>query len=462
MRRMCRSRCMAAVAMMVVLSISVLAGCAPTPQPPAATPTAAPPSTATLAPSSTSTPAPTSTPISVPTLTPTVAPSSTPVPATPTPSAPVPASLDGLPTLPAQLVAPQALTAPLGLVTDPCDRLGVALFARDGKKLGQIRTSPSLLCIAQTERIYVAGGYQGKLDQPVVFASREDGTMGLWVSRNDQVTLWASTTEVVGIAGIAGQPTIVYSTLQPEGQSGALRNQLFMGDVTGKALLAPMLTVVSAESISLAPLAIHTENDMPIGVWLTSRPYGIGGDIVFDPRGGLYYFNLADSALYEVLSQDVHFSNLSPDQTRLAYTGQQAGAPALFVRDVAGGDALAFVALPDSDHGLGAAVFSPANRYVAWSEARGGLMQDNLHMTIRVAATAGQPPADYPAELFDKVANLGKLTWLFPAGWLDDQTLVVQGKTAGKDAKAASMALNAKTGEITYLAPGAFVGFLYP
>jgi len=65
-------------------------------------------------------------------------------------------------------------------------------------------------------------------------------------------------------------------------------------------------------------------------------------------------------------------------------------------------------------------------------------------------------------ELFYTVSKLGKLTWLLPAGWLDEQTLVVQGKTAGKDAKAASMALNVTTGKITYLAPGAFVGFLYP
>jgi hypothetical protein len=410
----------------------------------------------------------------LPALTPATAPASTSQsPERPTGTAPAPSSTPAASTgasveagdaplrsLPSQLVAAQAVILPVGIVTSPCDGIGLTLYALDGRSLGEIRTSPT--CITSARLIHIAGGYQGKLDIPVVFASMENGSPGLWISSGDSLTLWTNTPEVVGIAGVPGQPLLVYATLQGADQNGALQNELFLVRLAANPPLLAMLAELDADSRALVPLAVRSGQGMPAGVWYTRRPWGIGGEIVFEPLDGLYYFSPKDGQCYEALPKNAGLAGISPDQIWVAYTLWQSSSRVLFIRSLEQGDPVRLEALPSNDRGAGAAVFSPGNRYVAWLEAKGSLSNESFHTTIRVATIAGKPVADFQEEAFYKACRLGSPITLTPVGWPDDGALLVQCRVPGKGGASAVVRVDPATGAVRYLAPGAFVGFLYP
>jgi hypothetical protein len=267
----------------------------------------------------------------------------------------------------------------------------------------------------------------------------------------------------IALIGVPGQPVLAYTALEHWDQG--LRSHLYVGTLQALAAAAPALSITSFESDALHPLAVRAESGGPTGVWYTYVPYGIGGDIVFPPRSGLYYLQLATGASTEVLAPEICPSSLSPDQAWIAFVPGPVGA--LTIRDLATGKETVFPLLPESDRGAGRAVFSPGNRYVAWMEAHGSMWADpsTFRTTVRIASIADErivdlPAAQIPGSVLPGIAGTGDI-WLVPAGWLNEDTLLLQVSLGSPDRSVVLQANHDGTG-LEYLAPGILAGFLYP
>jgi hypothetical protein len=237
-----------------------------------------------------------------------------------------------------------------------------------------------------------------------------------------------------------------------------------VGTLQGLAGASPALSITNFESYALHPLAVRAEGGEPAGVWYTYAPYGIGGDIVFPPRGGLYYLQLATGASIEVLAPETCPSSLSPDQAWIAFVPRAAGP--LTIRNLATSQETAFPLLPDSDRGAGRAVFSPGNQHVAWMEAHGSMWADpsTFRTTVRIASIPdGQiidlPAAEIPSSVLPGLSGPGDM-WLVPEGWLDESTLLLQASYNSPE-RSVVLQTNADGTGLAYLAPGILAGFLY-
>jgi hypothetical protein len=220
--------------------------------------------------------------------------------------------------------------------------------------------------------------------------------------------------------------------------------------------------VDNQESMELVPLAIRMTGEAPTGVWYTQRPYGIGGEILFDPLQGLMYMDMNMAASVEILPQTAGLLGLSPSQAWFAYSDPANGLNGFMIRKLSSGKEIAFQSLPGSDRGSGVVVFSPGDTRLAWLEASGSLSEDNFHATLRVAGLDGVGSIDYPQESFYKTAGLGQAIWLAPLGWLDEKNLLLSVRSMGKDSQAVILNLEPQSGQLTNLAQGTFCAFLYP
>ena len=134
------------------------------------------------------------------------------------------------------------------------------------------------------------------------------------------------------------------------------------------------------------------------------------------------------------------------------------------VKNLGTGAELCFPALPASEpRGTGNAFLSPDAQYVAWMEGDGWLMAEvpSFKATLRVGQNNGAIVADLPMNTFESAAGIGSISRVEPVAWLDNQTVVVQARGQEWD-KAALLRYNVITRETVYLAPGEFVGLLYP
>jgi hypothetical protein len=95
-------------------------------------------------------------------------------------------------------------------------------------------------------------------------------------------------------------------------------------------------------------------------------------------------------------------------------------------------------------------------------EGNGWMMAEvpSFIATLRIANTDGTLLKDLPMDNFSDASGLGAVTWVSPAGWLDDSSLVVQVRGAQWD-QAALLLVSLPDGNLSYLAPGEFIGFLY-
>ena len=118
---------------------------------------------------------------------------------------------------------------------------------------------------------------------------------------------------------------------------------------------------------------------------------------------------------------------------------------------------------PNSNRGGGYAVFSPDNYYVAWMEASGWLMSEtpDFHTRVRIANQDGVVIADILESAFRSVAADSTASWAIPAGWLDSEHLLVEVRGDNWH-EPALVSVRYDGTNMTYLAAGEFLGFLYP
>ena len=266
----------------------------------------------------------------------------------------------------------------------------------------------------------------------------------------------------LGLTGVPGQPIVAFS--QIEYLDLALRSKVYVGSIQTLPSAAPISVIDDPESWAIRPILLQAENGIPTKVWYTRLAYGIGGDIVFEPRKGLFLLDVASGQMNTILNNDVAPWSISSDISWVAYSKADSQPGSMCVKNLHTGAEPCFPALPASDpRGAGNAFISPDAQYVAWMEGDGWQMAEapSFRATVRVGQTNGAIIADLPMNVFESEAGIGPISRVEPVAWLDNQTVIVQARGL-EWSQVFLIRYNVFSREITYLAPGEFIGLLYP
>jgi hypothetical protein len=268
----------------------------------------------------------------------------------------------------------------------------------------------------------------GSLDTPLTFytTSTDYSTFDLfyWDARTSQSN---PVTKINGfITGSAGSGLmLVYGLVLPT-SAEQLPSELWGGNVLGAPEL--LYRIDSSQYDVILPLAVVNDGGALKGVWFTRRPWGIGGDIVFEPMDGLYYLEKGSSAPTQVLEAGKHPCGLSNDHTLVAWTDASTG---LMVTNLTTGQTMAIALDPSSDRGAGNCAFSPSNDRIAWMEGSGFQMAETPNFTARIRTAvlvnnAIQEVMNTPVATYNLTDMLGvPVVALRPQAWLDDTHLLL-------------------------------------
>jgi hypothetical protein len=391
-------------------------------------------------------PPPTETPTS------TIAPTDNPLP-TETLAAPLPTEIPPSPT-------PEATASPyqpVGYYVVPPTSGNILVYNLNYQIVTQL-SAPGLYG-DNPSYAHLAGHISnGPGDLSVTYYSWE--ARSLMLTNLNGVNTLLSVPEFYMLAGIPSMPYIAFSRL--EYADSGLRSYITVGNFENLATAVPVMTFVDTASYAIRPLAVAHNQGQPLGLYYTTVPYGIGGDLVFEPRRSLYYLDLVSYQSQELLGIGSSPSGFSPDLTWLAYTPLYAG-PLTFAHSSDLSNSITLPLLPDSDRGAGDAVFSPDNQYIAWKEGSGWLMAEvpDFHATIRIATTTGTITAQIPDVAIAELLGNPSQVWVQPVGWLDAGTLLLEAR--GDDWENATLLrVNPDGSGLGFLVPGGFMGFVYP
>ena len=389
-----------------------------------------------------------------------------PPPPTSPPPPDTPTAEPTLPPLPSPSEVPTAtpissnLYLPVGVATNPTGGNRVTFFNLQGQLLGELQTSD--FGTGTSQQVFIAGpitlspGLQ--LPPLVYFTFQNSGELRL--NSNNNVTTLVAAPNFNTIIGIPGHDLMIYTNF--EYQDNALRSIMYMGNLQSLPTAQPILDNSNTESWAIKPIAISVNQDQPVGVWYTTIPIGIGGDIVFEPRKTLNYLDLTHNQILTYLDMTNGPVGLSGDQIWFAYTPVGSG-PMSIVHNFDFSNAITFPLLADSDRGSGDAVFSPDNQYVAWKEGSGTVMGETptFHATIRIATTTGNILTELTDSSLLSTTGFQSIGWIVPVGWLDGQTLVLEVRDVNWD-NACVLRVNYDGSGLAFLAQGSFIGFVYP
>jgi len=360
--------------------------------------------------------------------------------------------------LPTEIPAP---ALPMGVVTVKDGVL--SLFDREGYTLIQVN-APGL-SYANESNVHISGTFsQGSANLPLVYFSFEQNN-SLLLSNNGQISTLLSTPNFSGLVGAPGEAVIAYTTT--EYLNDSLVSNLYAANIQSLPTAAPVFSENNAEGWGLVALAVDVEDGQPVGVWYSKRPWGIGGDIVFDPQRTLFHLDLRSGQNAQLLGTDANPAAISADKEWLAYTNDQGtgtGIGLMTLRNIATGETVSYPLQNAVDQrGAGAASFSPNNQYLAWMEGSGWQMAEvpSFHSVVRVGDFAGNVVSEFADTAFVGISGLGTVQRVEPVGWLDDNTLVVMVRGEHwEDAVLIMVELPSQT--LTFLARGIFAGMVYP
>ncbi len=416
---------------LVLVSLFTVVSCSqPTALPPSpSTATTLPPTIAIIPPTETSAPT------TIPTETPTELPSATP--------------------------AGSEYYLPVGIATIPTGGGTVNFFDLQGGSLGSY-LSPNLAAgLFQQAAISGKLTYSpGPILPSVIYFTMEQGGE-IWQNAQNNAAGLVAAPNLLNLIGAPGKLAVAYSLVSYTDYG--LESMLYVGEPQSLASAQPVLDTTSTEIYAVKPMAIAFKDEQPVGIWYTMMPYGIGGDIVFDPHKTLVYLDLSNNKMDTYLDQTQNPQGISPDQTWIAYTPVGGAGPLTIAHQFDYANAISFPLKENSDRGSGDAIFSPDGQLVAWIEASGSIMSDspNFHQTIRIASTTGTVISEIPDSALVEVSGLPQVQWIRPLGFLDNNTLALEVKGAEWDVSSILTVKSDGTG-ITYLASGTFLGFLYP
>lgn len=340
----------------------------------------------------------------------------------------------------------------------------VTAYTPQGQPTGTFQTPG--LSMGSYDSIHVAGGAPGAvLQAPLIFSAFDD-VFKIKQNLNGQISDLVVNQDLGYLAGAPGQNAWVHTTVSWNGD--ALVSKLYAHGPGGGGA-SPLLERVDPTSYAVQPQAVQASGGEPMGVWYALMPWGIGGDIVFPPRQGLYYLDItAGSTENLFLTDDFSPQGLSPDMTWIAYIpvdfgAGQGGNTRLTLYNLYSTVMVEIPLRQGSDRGAGYVVFSPDNQRVAWMEGAGWMMAETP--TFRSKVVIADINGNIIAELSDQQIAAATTTpdavWAKPVGWLDGETLLVE--VIGEDWNNSSLVKMRFDGsQMSALARGTFGGFVYP
>lgn len=353
---------------------------------------------------------------------------------------------------------------PSGFLMAVNDGAALNVYNNQGQMTGGIQT-PGMGLYSSTN-LHVAGPAPGGVvNVPVVFMAFDENNL-IRVNSGGQMQTLVTDPELSYLVGAAGQPVFAYTVARWNGE--ALVSYLNARTIDGGGASWDMERT-DPQSYAVQPLAVQAEDNQPRGVWFSLMPWGIGGDIVFSPRKGLYYLDLQAGGTQNMyLSEEFSPQGFSPDLTWIAYTPTNFGSAAEGVRiltfyNLYTTERVEIPFRPGSDRGAGNAVFSPDNQFAAWMEGSGWMMAEtpNFHSKILVAEINGTIRAEIHDSTIAAVTGTPDATWVQPVGWLDGESLLVE--VRGDNWNSPTLVrMKFDGGGLQVMAPGVFAGFIYP
>lgn len=351
---------------------------------------------------------------------------------------------------------------PIGFITTSEDG-GMAMFYDlSGNMLG-LAEIPGFN--ATREQFHIAGPFWGNPDDvPLVYLTFEN--MGnIKQSLGTQVSTVFPGPDAVSLIGAPGQNAYVYTTVTWTGDT--LDSYFYLKTVSSDGD-SWIWERVDPESWAMKPLSLIAENNEAQHIFFTLEPYGIGGDIVFPPRKGLFQLELENLETGIVLTQDFNPIGLSLDAKIVAYTAATGGTggqdqSGITLHNLTSGLIIPVDLAPGTDRGGGYAVFSQDNAFVAWMEASGWLLSDtpDFHTRVRIAKLEGTIITDIPDIDLATLAGDPSAVWTIPSAWLDNETLLVEVRGENWN-NPALVSLRFDGSGMNFLASGKFLGLLYP
>ena len=381
-------------------------------------------------------------------------------PAPPTPTLHVdPIITEASPVTEAPPPHPATMNLPAGFAA----AIDQTLTVYDVNGVQQAQITLPQLTFPGRDRIHLAGKMPASGGTvPLLYFSYDNGEALHFRDGAGQIFALLNGSSFLGLTGAAGQPIVAFSQIEYLDES--LRSKIYVGSIQSLTSAAPVSVIDDPESWAIKPILVEAENGTPTRVWYTRIAYGIGGDIVFEPRKGLFILDITTGQVNTILNNDVAPWSISPDTNWIAYSAGDWQTGPLCIKNLGTGTELCFPSLPVSDsRGSGDAFLSPDAQYVAWMEGDGAQMAEvpNFTATVRVGQNDGTLLADVPMNTFESAAGIGPVSRAEPVAWIDNQTLVVQ--VRGQEwSQAALVRYNVVSQEIAYLASGEFVGLLYP
>ncbi|MGB7537105.1 MAG: hypothetical protein WBM17_01075 [Anaerolineales bacterium] len=327
----------------------------------------------------------------------------------------------------------------------------------------------------QKDFMHLAGNLaMGAEALPIVYFSLEGGGK-LRSNVHNVLSDLAPAPNLTSLLGAEGSSFLVFATVDMMNQS---INRVYAGHLAEIASLSPVLTWTPDPAAHIGnaihPLAVHSVAGTADGFWYTYTMEGIG-DVNYPPYNGLYFFDLETSVSAEFLPAADAFGGISPDQTMIAYGAGQGGTPGLItggltVRNLITCQETFIPYNAGSNLGGGWMVFSPDNRFVAWSEAGG---PNNMEATfrMRVARTDGESLFDAPTANMTSLLGGEAPDSLRPVGWIANHLLVLEAYLdvihrnvvivwAPDRTQPLDPVLGAN--QSAPIADGSFMGFVYP
>jgi hypothetical protein len=374
---------------------------------------------------------------------------------------PVQPSVQPAPSLTPQQPAGAIVKLPKAVFVNTNDGIGLTYVNLQGQTITELKTPG--ISFPGPRYVHIAGNIpQGPIQIPLVYFAYQPEP-ALMVNTNDQIVELLKSQNFNGLAGAAGLPVIAFTLLNPKNNN--LESKLFVSTLKDIPQAVAVITQSDQNSLSIVPIAVDALGEKINGVWFTKCPWGIGGDIVFDPFGGLYYYDHSNGQVKEILDGTLSFQGISLDRSMAASVNNtNAGQGLIKIFNIKTNTSTSIQLDAGSDRGGGYVEFSPDNRFMAWMEGSGFQMAEtpNFHSRIRVAQLGDVPGLvrDVTDSAVVNALGYSLVGRLLPVGWLDNQVLLIEVHQENWE-NASLVKLDVITGKLSEFSKGSFVGFGY-
>jgi hypothetical protein len=348
---------------------------------------------------------------------------------------------------------------PGGVMVDPQTGESLLVYNANGQFEYELKTPG--LGSDSAQKAHLAGSGD---DIPLVFFSW-DPEQSLQVIQQGSISTLRNTDAFFGMAGARGQSALAFTEVVLDGN--APHSYLYVGNLDTLASTGPFYDLNDERmQMALLPVAVNATANQPQTVWYTHTAWGIGGvDLIFPISRGLYAYDLGNHQAVQALDPQRNFQGISPDMRYAGSTIFDAQADqSMTVTDIPSGQQTVFPLRADSDRGAGYAVFSPDSQLVAWLEAQGSFAAEpsSYRSAVRVGEVgSGSVVYDIEDGSVAQALSSADITFMKPVGWLDNQTLLIETRTADWG-QVVLVRANLADGTLAYFCDGAFAGFTYP